>query len=319
MLGLLARWVLLARLRGEENGHIPSLQLGCFVQGGHFGTQVGKLIQQITSDVGVRHLTAAEADGYLDAVAVSQELLRVLQLGVEVAHVDARGHTDLFDLHDVLVLSGFFFPLALLELELAVIHQLAHRGRGLRGNLHQIQSLLLRDAQSFLAGHDTQLLSALADESDLLIVDLFIQLMLYLANTEAPPIQNKNADASGIRTTTQATPQGRSCDAVDLFAIAGGEADAPTFFVFHGIVYHRQRFVNGFFEIFRIIFPVSGETTPVPRYRRDLRPHQNGGISFMENTKNTKNANTNNNENTQNTNNTNNTNNKNGKNAKNSK
>ena len=46
-------------------------------------------------DLGVRHLPATEADGYFDAVAVGQELLRVLQLGVEVAHVDARGHTDL--------------------------------------------------------------------------------------------------------------------------------------------------------------------------------------------------------------------------------
>ena len=60
----------------------------------------------------------------------------------------------------------------------------------------------LRDVQSLLAGHDAQLLSAFADQSDLLIVDLFIQLMLYLANTEAPPIQNKNADAPGIRETT---------------------------------------------------------------------------------------------------------------------
>jgi len=36
-------------------------------------------------------------------------------------------------------------------------------------------------------------------------------------------------------------------DAVDLFTEAGGEADAPTFFVFSSILYYPSPFVNGFF------------------------------------------------------------------------
>ena len=71
------------------------------------------------------------------------------------------------DLHNVLVLPGFLFPLALLELVLAVVHQLAQGGVACGGDLHQVQSLLLRDVQSLLAGHDAQLLSAFADQSDL--------------------------------------------------------------------------------------------------------------------------------------------------------
>lgn len=35
-------------------------------------------------------------------------------------------------------------------------------------------------------------------------------------------------------------------NAVDLFTEAGGEADAPTFFVFLSILYHAAPFVNGF-------------------------------------------------------------------------
>ena len=118
----------------------------------------------------------------------------------------------------MLVLSGFLLALALLEFVLAVVHQLAHRGRRLRGDLYQIQPVLLRDAQGFFTGHNAHLLSAFADQTDLLVVDLFIQLMLYLANTEAPPIQNKNANALRIRATTQAA-HGTLADAVDLFAL----------------------------------------------------------------------------------------------------
>ena len=52
---------LFADLGGQENRHIPALQLGGFVQGGHLGTQLGELVEQIASDLGVRHLAAAEA------------------------------------------------------------------------------------------------------------------------------------------------------------------------------------------------------------------------------------------------------------------
>ena len=65
---------LFADLGGQENRHIPALQLGGFVQGGHLGTQLGELVEQIASDLGVRHLAAAEADGDFDAVATSSRI-----------------------------------------------------------------------------------------------------------------------------------------------------------------------------------------------------------------------------------------------------
>jgi len=43
-------------------------------------------------------------------------------------------------------------------------------------------------------------------------------------------------------------------NAVDLFAVAGGEADAPTFFVFSDILYYPGVFVNGFFQNFFTYF-----------------------------------------------------------------
>ena len=84
----------------------------------------------------MRHLAAAEADADLDAVAVVQEFLSGLDLGVEVIGIDAGTHADFLDLHDPLVLLGFLLPLLLIEAEFGIVHDLAD-GRGRVGrDLH---------------------------------------------------------------------------------------------------------------------------------------------------------------------------------------
>ena len=77
----------------------------------------------------------------------------------------------------MLVLSGLFFPLALLEPELAVVHQLADGGSGLRRDLDQVQALFIGDLQSLRRGHDAELLALGTDQADLLVADLLIQFM----------------------------------------------------------------------------------------------------------------------------------------------
>ena len=102
------------------------------------------------------------------------------------------------------VFPGFLLLLALLKTELAVVHKLAYRRYGLRGDFHQVQPALLSNMQCLVRGHDTQLLAGVADQADLLIADLVVQLMHDLANSESTSIQNKNANAHSIRATTKA-------------------------------------------------------------------------------------------------------------------
>ena len=134
-----------------------------------------------SSRSGMGHLPAAESDRDLDAVAVGDELLRVFELRIEIPDVDARRHPNLFDLHHVLVFSGLFFPLALLEPVFAVVHELAHRRGCLGRDLHQIQPPLVRNVQSVGGGHDTQLFTGLTDEADLLVENVLIQFMHLLS------------------------------------------------------------------------------------------------------------------------------------------
>ena len=77
----------------------------------------------------------------------------------------------------MLVLSGFLFPLALLEPELSVVHQLADRGRRLRRDLDQIQALLVGDSQRVCGRHDAQLFSLGANQADFLVRDILIEFM----------------------------------------------------------------------------------------------------------------------------------------------
>ena len=87
----------------------------------------------------------------------------------------------------MLVLAGFLLALALLETELAVIHELANGRIGLRRDLYQIETLFIGDPERLCGGHDAKLLTGGADQTDLAVADLFIELMHIAANTEAPP------------------------------------------------------------------------------------------------------------------------------------
>ena len=184
---------------------MAALQLGSLVHDGHIGAALRKLQQQLLTDIGVSHLSAAETNSDLAAVTVGQELLSIALLDIEVIDVNAGGHPDFLDLHHTLVLAGFLLSLGLLKAVLAVIHDLADRGHGIGRDLDQVQVLLLGDAQSFQRGHNAQLFTGLRDQSNLLVADFFIDLMSISSDGKAPP--NKKIDGTPIRLPyTRKTP-----------------------------------------------------------------------------------------------------------------
>jgi hypothetical protein len=181
------KMALFSTLRGKENGHAAAFHFGFLLQDGGVARLLGKAQKQIASDLGVRHLAAAETHGDLDTVSVDQELLGIFELGIEVADVDAGRHTHLLDLDDVLILAGFLLALALLETELAVVHELANGRIGLRRDLHKIKTLFVGDRERLCGGHDAELLTRSADQANLAVTDILVELMCIAANTEAPP------------------------------------------------------------------------------------------------------------------------------------
>src|SRR6185503_10284917 len=125
-------------------------------------------------DLGMRHLAAAEEDRRLDLVAVLEEALDVLLLELVVVLVDLRAELDLFDLDHLLVLASLARALLLLVLVLPEIHDAADRRVGRRGNLDQVEPLLLGDRQRLWRRHDAELCAGVVDDADFPDPDAFV-------------------------------------------------------------------------------------------------------------------------------------------------
>ena len=124
------------------------------------------------------HFPSAETNADLHPVSVCQELLGCFNLGIEIVGVNAGAHTDLLDFHDPLVLLGFLLPLLLIETELGIVHDLAHRRYSVGRDLHQIHPLLLRHGVGLGCGNNPQLGAVCTNEPDLFVPDFLVELMV---------------------------------------------------------------------------------------------------------------------------------------------
>ena len=180
---------------------MAAIELGVFLHCGDLGAFGAELLQQLFANVGVRHFASAEADGDLHAVAILEELLCVFQLDVEVVDVDARRHANLFDLNHMLVLTGFFFFFGLFEAELAIVHDFAHGRSGVGRDLYQIHLVFLGKAQRVGGGHDAQLSTVVANDANLFVANLLVELMVQLTDGKHLQIQSTKCGChNGTRT-----------------------------------------------------------------------------------------------------------------------
>ena len=122
----------------------------------------------------VSHLASAETKCHLHAVALGEELPCSIDLSLEIVCIDVRGHTDLFNLHCVLLLLGVFFFSGLLVLVLAVVNDLAYRRLCTGRDLDQVEFSFFSQFSRFRRGHDAQHLAVGTDHSNFSVTNLFI-------------------------------------------------------------------------------------------------------------------------------------------------
>ena len=115
----------------------------------------------------MRQLSSSEHDRDLHLVALAQELRHLPGLGVEVARADLGPVLHLFDARAGGLAPGLLGPLGGIELELAVVHDPAHRGVGVGGHLDQVEILLAGDVERLRQGFDPQLGPVGVNQSDL--------------------------------------------------------------------------------------------------------------------------------------------------------
>ena len=120
---------------------------------------------------------APEGHHHFHLVSVSQELGGMIQLEVEVVVVGLRPHVNLLNLRLGTVGLDLFLLFLLFVKIFLIIHHLAYRRVGLRGDLHQIQLIALGNLQSFPEG-DNLRLEILSYYAYYLGGDVFINIML---------------------------------------------------------------------------------------------------------------------------------------------
>lgn len=157
---------------------MSAIELGFLFHSCNFSASFAKSNQKLLADIGVRHLTTAEAHSDLNTIAFLEEFHRVSHLRVEVVCIDARGHTNLFDLNNTLVFLSFLFPLELVKTELAVIHNFTDRRHGIRGDFDEVKLLLLCHLKRSLRSYDSEHSAIRTNQTNFLVPNLLIELMI---------------------------------------------------------------------------------------------------------------------------------------------
>ena len=113
----------------DHHGHVAPILLRGRLDRTQLGHVLGEPLQQPEPQLGAGLLATAEHDGDLDLVPTFEEAHDVALLGLVVMGVDLRAELLLLDHRELLVAAGLPGLLRALVLELAVVHELADRGR----------------------------------------------------------------------------------------------------------------------------------------------------------------------------------------------
>src|SRR5690606_19508298 len=182
------RWRRLLLLGGDHHDHLPPFRAW------------SRLYDDVRAEVGfdprghlatqflVAHLATTEADVDLDLVAFLEEATHLAQLDLVVAVVGDRTELHFLDLDLLGLLLGLVGLLLQVELELAEVHDLAHRRIRIGLDLHQIEALILGLLQCFVARQHADHLSVGTDHAYAWYADLVVTAILLVlgANTASP-------------------------------------------------------------------------------------------------------------------------------------
>ncbi|MPL73075.1 hypothetical protein SDC9_18868 [bioreactor metagenome] len=154
-------------LRADHHHHLPALELRHAFDLAGLADIGGDAVQQFEAKALVRHFAAAEAQGDLHLVAILEEAHHRAHLDLVVMGVGPGAELHFLDFDDLLLLAGFGLALLLFVLELAVVHDLAHRRHRRRRDLDQIKPGLFGHHHRARRGDDAHVLAVRPDQADL--------------------------------------------------------------------------------------------------------------------------------------------------------
>ena len=171
---------------------------------------VVEALEDVTTELRVGDLTAAEAHGALHLVPCSQELDDSLLLDLVVAGPDLRSELDFLDHRACLVLAGFARLDGLVVLVLAVVHHADDRWPGVGCDLDEVHAQLAGEPSSFLDVLLTDLCPVRCDQTDALDSDSFVDPWLRDGSTSCccglPPRKSPTRTTAARCTTRKFVP-----------------------------------------------------------------------------------------------------------------
>ena len=154
--------------RSNQKRQIASFFYRRFVCRTRLRAACEKSLEYGVAEIFMLYLSALEPhdDAYL--VAACEELVRVVQLRVEVVIADHYGKLYLLRLGALLFFTRFFLFFDLVETEFAVIHYAAYRRRRLRRDKYKIEIFFVCQLSGLFGRHDADGLAVLVDQTDLI-------------------------------------------------------------------------------------------------------------------------------------------------------
>ncbi len=163
-----------AAVRGQHHRHVASVLLGRGLDESVVGDVGAQALQQSVTQFGPRLLASTEHDGHLDFRSRLQEPDHVTPFGRIVVIIDLGSQLLFFDDGLLLVLARLARLLRRLVFELAVVHDLADRWSGIRGNFDKVEIGVRGDAKGVFDTHDAYLLASWSDQADFRYADAFV-------------------------------------------------------------------------------------------------------------------------------------------------
>jgi hypothetical protein len=161
-------------MRCQHHGHVASVLLCGRFDESVFGDVRAQSLQQSIAQLGPRLLTSTEHDGDLYLRSRLQEADYVALLGFVIVIVNLWSQLLLFDDGLLLIPAGFARLLRRLVFVLAVVHDLADRRPGVRGNFDKVEIGVRGDAQCVFDAYDAYLLPSWANQSDFRYADALV-------------------------------------------------------------------------------------------------------------------------------------------------
>jgi hypothetical protein len=153
-------------VRSDYHDHVAAVLLWLRLDETEFLDIAGQPLEQLVAQFGSRLLPAPEHDRHLDLVPLPKEPLDMAPLGAVVVRVNLRPNLDFLDDRLRLVLARLPGLERRLILELAEVHELAHRRPRGRRHLDEVEVCLLSKSQRVGDRDDPDLLARRAYETN---------------------------------------------------------------------------------------------------------------------------------------------------------